>query len=92
VLPVSVHVTSVPTVSDSAGVAWVNAPSVPWIVKLNAPVVAPPSVTVNETPLAVGVSVAGVIHLVPGTAPVHVNVTLPLYPFTAVSVPFQVTF
>ena len=91
-LPVSVQVTSVPTVSVSVGVAWVSVPCVPWIVKLNAPVVALPSVTVNETPLAVGVSVAGVIHHVPGTAPVHVNVTLPVYPFDAVSVPFQVTF
>jgi hypothetical protein len=59
---------------------------------LNVPAVALPSVTVNGAPAAVGVSVVGVIHHVPGTAPVHVNVTLPLYPFTAFNVPFQVTF
>jgi hypothetical protein len=90
--PVSVHVTSVPTVSDSVGVACVNIPSVPWIVKLNAPVVALPSVKVNTAPPDVGVSVAGTIPQVVGAPAVHVKCTLPLYPFTEVSVPFQVTF
>jgi hypothetical protein len=89
---VSVHVTSVPTVSVSVAVACVSVPSVPWIVKLNAPVVALPSVTVNPVPPAVGVTVGGVIPQVPGAPAVHVNDTLPLYPFTAVSVPFHVTF
>jgi hypothetical protein len=51
-----------------------------------------PTVTVNAAPPAVGVSVEGVIAHVAGAPAVHVNVTLPLYPFTAVSVPFQVTF
>jgi len=59
---------------------------------LNAPAVALPNVTVNPTPPAVGVTVGGVIPHVPGAPAVHVNVTLPLYPFRAVSVPFHVTF
>jgi hypothetical protein len=61
-------------------------------VKLNAPVVALPNVTVRATPPAVGVIDGGAIPHVPGAPAVHVNVTLPLYPFIAVSVPLQVTF
>jgi len=91
-LPVSVHVTSVPTVSVSVVVAWASVPSVPWIVKLNAPVVTLPNVTANAAPPVVGVNVGGVIPHVPGAPTVHVSVTLPLYPFTAVNVPFHVTF
>jgi hypothetical protein len=92
---VSVHVKSgvgAVTVSVSVGVAWVRVPAVPWIVKLNAPVVALPNVIVNGAPTAVGVTVAGVIPHVPGAPAVHVSVTLPLYPFNAVSVPLHVTF
>jgi hypothetical protein len=59
---------------------------------LNAPVVALPSVTANPAPPAFGVTVAGTIPQVAGAPAIHVKVTLPLYPFTAVSVPFQVTF
>jgi len=89
---VSVHVTSVPTVSVSVGVARVSVPSVPWIVKLNVPVVALPNVTANAAPGAVAVTVGGVIPHVPGAPAVHVSATLPLYPYSAVSVPFHVTF
>jgi hypothetical protein len=92
---VSVHVKPVPapvTVSVSVGVAWVRVPSVPWIAKLNVPAVALPNVTVNAVPPAVGVTVNGEIVHVPGAPAVHVNVTLPLYPFNAVSVPFHVRF
>jgi hypothetical protein len=60
--------------------------------KLNVPVVALPSVTVNATPPAVGVIVAGVIAHVAGAPAAHVSATLPLYPFEAVSAPSQVTF
>jgi hypothetical protein len=61
-------------------------------VKLNVPAVALPNVTVNAAPPTVGISVEGVIPQVPGAPAVHASVTLPLYPFTAVSVPFHVTF
>jgi hypothetical protein len=61
-------------------------------VKLNAPVVALPSVTVKPAPATVGVSVDGAIKHVPGAPAVQVSATLPLYPLIAVSVPFQVTF
>jgi len=60
-------------------------------VKLNAPAVALPRVTVNAAPPAVGVTADGTIPHIPGDPAVHVNVTLPLYPFAAVSVPFHVT-
>jgi len=59
---------------------------------LNAPVVALPNVTVNPAPPAVGVTVDGAISHVRGAPAVHVNVTLPSYPFDADSVPFHVTF
>jgi hypothetical protein len=78
-LPVSVQATSVPpppvTVSVSIGVAWVSVPSVPWILKLNVPAVALPSVTVNEAPVVVGVTVEGAIEHVAGAPAVHDRVT-----------------
>jgi hypothetical protein len=83
---------AVPTVSVSVGVACVSVPSVPWIVKLNVPVVELPSVTVNAAPIAAGVTVNGTIPQVPGAPAVQVSLTLPLYPSNAVSVPFQFTF
>jgi hypothetical protein len=89
---VSVHVTSVPTVSVSVGVACVSVPSVPWTIKLNVPVVALPTDTVNAAPPAVGVNVSGVTPHVPGYPPAQLSVTVPLYPFDAVSVPCHVTF
>jgi hypothetical protein len=95
VLPVSIQVKSATgpvTVSVSVGVACVSVPSVPWIAKLNVPAVALPTVTVNAAPPAVGASVEGVIPHVAGAPAVHVSATLPLYPLTAVSVPFQITF
>jgi hypothetical protein len=60
--------------------------------KLKTPAVELPSVTVNATPAAVGVSVAGTIPHMLGAPAVQANCTLLLYPFSAVSVPFQVTF
>jgi hypothetical protein len=87
---VTCTVAPVPTVSVSVGVACVSFPSVPWIVKLNVPAVSLPNVTANGAPPVVGVTDDGV-H-VPGAPAVHVSATLPLYPFKAVSVPFQVTF
>jgi hypothetical protein len=95
-LPVSVHVTSVPTVSVSVGVEFVSVPSVAWIWKLNVPGVALPNVTVNGTPHAVGVTVCGEMVHVPGApgvpTPTQLRVTLPLYPSNAVNAPFQITF
>ena len=93
-LPVSVQIKFAAgvTVSVSVGVAWVSVPSVPWIVKLNVPGVALPNVTVNGAPPAVGATIGGEIVQVPGAPAVHVSVTFPLYPYNAVSVPFQVTF
>jgi hypothetical protein len=82
---------AVPTVSVSVGVALVSVPSVPWIVKLNIPAVALPSVTENGAPPVVGVIGCGGIMHVPGAPAVHDSVTLPLYPFNAVTVPFHVT-
>jgi hypothetical protein len=82
----------VPTISVSVGVTWVRVPSVPWIVKLNVPAVELPRVTSNTVPPAVGVMVEGTIVHVPGAPAVQVNVTLPLYPFNAFSVPLHVTF
>jgi hypothetical protein len=80
------------TVRDSVAVACVKVPSVPWIAKLNVPAVELPSVTVNTVPPAVGVTVKGEIAHVPGEPAVHVRLTLPAYPFPAVSVPLHVTF
>jgi hypothetical protein len=94
-LPVSVQVKSgvVPvTVSVSGCVAWVSVPSVPWIVKVNVPGVALPSVTVNGAPSAVGVTVSGELVQGTGCPAVQVSVTLPLYPSSAVNVPLHVTF
>jgi hypothetical protein len=58
---------------------------------LNVAAVALPTITANPIPPAVGVTVPGTSH-VAGAPAVQVNVTLPLYPFNAVSVPFHVTF
>jgi hypothetical protein len=55
------------------------------------PFVALPNVTANGAPPVVGVTDDDGVH-VPGAPAVHVSATLPLYPFKAVSVPFQVTF
>lgn len=87
----SVHVTSVPTVSATA-CEWVKVPSVPWTPKLNDPVLALPVVTVNAAPLPVGTKDDGLTVHVPGAAPVQLNATLELYPRSAVSVPLQLTF
>jgi hypothetical protein len=94
-LPVSVHVRPADgavTVSVSVGVAFVSVPSVPWILKLNVPAAALPSVTENGAPAVVGVTETGASMHVPGAPVVHVNATLPLYPFNAVTAPLHVTF
>jgi hypothetical protein len=62
------------------------------MLKLKLPVVALPAVTVNAAPLAVGTSVDGLTVHVPGAAPVQLNSTLELYPWSEVSVPLQTTF
>jgi len=80
------------TVSVSVGVAFVSVPSVPEIVKVNVPVAALPNVTVNGVPAAVGVTFGGANSHVAGAPAVHVSVTVPLYPFDAVSIPFHGTF
>ena len=64
------------TVSVSVGVAWVNVPSVPWMVKLKVPAVALPNVTVNVAPAGVGVTVAGVIAHVAGAPAVQESATV----------------
>ena len=56
----------------------VSVPSVPWILKLNVPVVALATVTVNAAPLAVGTSEEGLTEHVPGAAPVQLRVTVAL--------------
>jgi hypothetical protein len=88
-LTVTVTVAFVATVSVSVGVVCVSVAPVPWTWKLNVPVVALPTVTVNPAAAAVGVTIAGAMMHVPGAPDVHSSVTLPLYPFNAVSVPFH---
>ena len=88
--PVSLHATSVPT-TKLTDCECVSVPSVPWTLKLNVPVVALPTVTVNAAPPAVGTSIEGFTEHVPGAAPEQLSVTLAPYPFTEVSVPLHTT-
>jgi hypothetical protein len=81
----------VPTVNVSVGVEWVLVPSVPWMVKLNVPMVSLSRVTVNGDPPDVGMTAVGVNAHVPGALPEQLTATAVSYPFAAVSVPFQVT-
>ena len=80
------------TVSVSVGVAFVNVPSVPEMVKVNVPVAALPSVTVNGVPAVVGATACGANTQVAGAPDVHVKATVPLYPFVAVATPYHTTF
>jgi hypothetical protein len=79
----------VPTVRVSVGVEFVSVPSVAWMAKLNVPEVALPNVTVNGAPAAVGAS-GGEGTQIWGAPVVQLRVTVPVYPFKAVSVPFQI--
>ena len=72
----SVHETSLPTVSVSRGVAWVVVPSVPWIVNWKAPLVALPTVTLKAIPAGVGTSEDGEIWQMLGAPVVQLNVTV----------------
>ena len=62
------------------------------MLKLNVPVVAFPTMTVNEAPLAVGTSDEGLTEQTPGAAPAQLKFTLDPYPCNEVSVPLQKTF
>ncbi len=81
------------TVSVSVGVAFVNMPSVPEIVKVYVIFgTGLPNVTVNGVPAADGVTGCGANTHVGGVpAGKHVKATVPLYPLVAVAIPFQVT-
>src|ERR1035438_8433189 len=67
-------------------------PSVAWMEKLKVPTTALPTVTVNAAPPEVGRTGLGEIEQVAGAPDVQESVTLLVEPFTAVSVPFHVTF